>query len=181
MGNCMSTPAVTTEEWQQQQGGGANGQQHYKSGKNAHDSVHSLDTAGTKDSSNKSHPGNNTEATSTSSSNGSSRRRRGSMKAAKHDSTAAGAGSGGKSPAVYIAAGSNSGSEAAAKKRRRPPGFDIATGKGIPDFHVNGVLDVLHELGSGGSGTTYLCRDLATSKVGMILLVLCVNVVFVWV
>jgi hypothetical protein len=30
---------------------------------------------------------------------------------------------------------------------------------------VNGVLDVLHELGSGGSGTTYLCRDLKTAKV----------------
>jgi hypothetical protein len=42
---------------------------------------------------------------------------------------------------------------------------DLATGKPIPDFNVNGVLDVLHELGSGGSGTTYLCRDLKTAKV----------------
>lgn len=59
----------------------------------------------------------------------------------------------------------SSSSSGAVAKKRKPPGIDLATGRAIPDFNVNGVLDVLHELGSGGSGTTYLCRDLATSKV----------------
>jgi hypothetical protein len=36
--------------------------------------------------------------------------------------------------------------------------IDLATGEVIPDFSVHGSFDVLHELGSGGSGRTFLCR-----------------------
>lgn len=50
-------------------------------------------------------------------------------------------------------------------KGRRPVAIDMATGQRIPDFSVAGHFDVLHELGSGGSGVTYLCRDLATHQV----------------
>eukprot|EP00879_Flechtneria_rotunda_P022720 GHRR01023996.1.p1 GENE.GHRR01023996.1~~GHRR01023996.1.p1 ORF type:complete len:273 (+),score=88.09 GHRR01023996.1:467-1285(+) len=42
---------------------------------------------------------------------------------------------------------------------------DIATGRPLPDFGVEGVFDVLYELGSGSSGQTFLCRDLASGKV----------------
>jgi hypothetical protein len=51
------------------------------------------------------------------------------------------------------------------KKKKRPVNIDMGTGQPIPDFSVQGRLDVLHELGSGGSGVTYLCRDLETHKV----------------
>lgn len=44
------------------------------------------------------------------------------------------------------------------KKAKRMPNTDLATGELIPDFGVHGVFDVLYELGSGGSGRTYLCR-----------------------
>jgi hypothetical protein len=35
---------------------------------------------------------------------------------------------------------------------------DMITGEVIPDMGVHGVFDVLYELGSGGSGRTFLCR-----------------------
>lgn len=48
--------------------------------------------------------------------------------------------------------------QAKKQKSKRMPHIDMSTGKVIPDFGVYGVFDVLYELGSGGSGQTYLCR-----------------------
>eukprot|EP00878_Enallax_costatus_P019347 GHUV01020410.1.p1 GENE.GHUV01020410.1~~GHUV01020410.1.p1 ORF type:complete len:197 (+),score=42.17 GHUV01020410.1:913-1503(+) len=53
----------------------------------------------------------------------------------------------------------------AKQKGKRAPQVDMSTGEVIPDFGVYGVFDVLYELGSGGSGQTYLCRDMASGKV----------------
>jgi hypothetical protein len=57
------------------------------------------------------------------------------------------------------------GPAAAAKKqgaKKRVANTDLVTGEVIPDMGVHGVFDVLYELGSGGSGRTFLCRcDLA--------------------
>lgn len=41
----------------------------------------------------------------------------------------------------------------------------MATGEVVPDFGVYGIFDVLYELGSGGSGQTYLCRCDAAASV----------------
>eukprot|EP00775_Hariotina_reticulata_P003121 gene3121-3399_t len=51
------------------------------------------------------------------------------------------------------------------ERKQRKAKIDLSTGELVPDFSVQGSFDVLHELGSGGSGQTYLCRDMASSKV----------------
>ena len=62
--------------------------------------------------------------------------------------------------------------------RKRPPTFeyqplpddgpkvyrDLLTWEVLPDLGTHGVLDVQYLLGSGGSGSTYLCRDVATGE-----------------
>lgn len=139
MGNCLSTPNVkdglakTVDAAPSQ----------YKSGKAAHDSVHSLDTAGPRDAAQHTSWGTKQQQQSP---------RKQQQKAAL---------SGQGSPH----GSSRQLSTADSMRKRKPPGIDLATGKQHPDFNVNGILDVLHELGSGGSGTTYLCRDLASGKV----------------
>jgi hypothetical protein len=55
------------------------------------------------------------------------------------------------------------GAPAPGAKRARP--ICLVTGTVIPDFGVDGVFDVLHLLGEGGSAATFLCRDLASSEV----------------
>lgn len=161
MGNCLSTPAA--DEGLKQHVNGSPG--HYKAGKNAHDSVHSMDTAGCKDS--VGHSSSKHKLDSQQSLNGSpggsSKTRFGFGKGAQqsHSPTA--------SHQPSSAALSTAGSSSSSNKKRKPPGVDISTGQPIPDLNVNGVLDVLHELGSGGSGTTYLCRDMAEGKVGYVM------------
>lgn len=54
------------------------------------------------------------------------------------------------------------------QKQKRRPQVDITTGEVIPDFGVHGVFDVLYELGSGGSGQTYLCRCVLMSAVPLV-------------
>jgi serine/threonine-protein kinase SRK2 len=65
-----------------------------------------------------------------------------------------------------------------AKSRKRPPSFeyqplpddgpkvyrDLLTWEVLPDLGTHGVLDVQYLLGSGGSGSTYLCRDVITGE-----------------
>jgi hypothetical protein len=48
-------------------------------------------------------------------------------------------------------------------KKLRP--LCLVTGNPIPDFGVDGVFDVLHLLGEGGSAATYLVRDNASADV----------------
>jgi hypothetical protein len=66
-------------------------------------------------------------------------------------------GSGAKQQQACSAAGT----AAAPKKqagKKRVANTDLVTGEVIPDMGVHGVFDVLYELGSGGSGRTFLCR-----------------------
>lgn len=143
MGNCLSTPDVN--EGLHKHTSVPQGQ--YKAGKNAHDSVHSLDTAGSRDAA-----AHGTWSSKQPQAQQSFKQQQKSQ----HSQGVTGMGTG------LSTAGSSASNSS---KQRKPPGVDLATGKPIPDFNVNGVLDVLHELGSGGSGTTYLCRDLKTAKV----------------
>lgn len=145
MGNCLSTPNVNEGL---QKGVGAPSDP-YKAGKNAHDSVHSLDTATSRDAA----------AHGT----WSSKQQQSQHSFKQQQSTQRSQGTAGS-----VSGLSTAGSSASSSKKRKPPGVDLATGKPIPDFNVNGVLDVLHELGSGGSGTTYLCRDLKSAKVRVV-------------
>ncbi|KAF6256417.1 hypothetical protein COO60DRAFT_110443 [Scenedesmus sp. NREL 46B-D3] len=76
--------------------------------------------------------------------------------------TATASGPGAKQQQARCAAGSAAKKQGAAK---RVANTDLMTGEIIPDMGVHGVFDVLYELGSGGSGRTFLCRDMASGKV----------------
>lgn len=44
------------------------------------------------------------------------------------------------------------------------PKRDLQTWEVLPELGTDGVLDILHLLGSGGSGYTYLCRDVRSGE-----------------
>jgi hypothetical protein len=78
-----------------------------------------------------------------------------------------GGGGGGKARARLFGRRSHEAAEpepfpSPAGKKLRPR--CLITGEEIPDMGVDGIFDVLHLLGEGGSASTYLCRDLATSE-----------------
>jgi hypothetical protein len=72
--------------------------------------------------------------------------------------TAAAAGVGSKQQQSSSAGGAAALSHKKQEAKKRAVNVDMITGEVIPNMAVHGVFDILYELGSGGSGRTFLCR-----------------------